>query len=249
VNRPLFLAKAPPICVSGEGSSSATRSNGDVYWFLGTIIIWLAGKIAPSPVRGDVLSKRIVVGIFSLAVCFAVAGWLVAADKPKAAADDNPFEGKLLAITWSRDRADGQTLMKDPKVKRIGDRPFVVGQQVGREGGTLWFAADRILTIEEFATAKDFEKRYGSSVVGGSSPAPQRSQRERRAAGSPGRTPGPASSRALGYSTFFTVRGSAPPPSGLRRWAGRWIDRSAARPGYISARPGSRHRTAPIARR
>jgi hypothetical protein len=87
--------------------------------------------------------------------------------KGPAAAGD--FSGKLVIVTYNRGDTQASAVLEKAQVRRLGDRPFLVGVGVDEwspdkwaHGLTHWVPMDRVTSITEVADVEQAKKVFGS---------------------------------------------------------------------------------------
>jgi hypothetical protein len=101
--------------------------------------------------------QRALVGVLLAAV--AVVG-LALGSGPLRAADTGEyrFEGKAARVSV-KGPVGPEMFIEQPRVRMLGDRPFVVGKPVGGRG-LVWLPLADVILIEEFADVKEMGKVY-----------------------------------------------------------------------------------------
>ena len=100
----------------------------------------------------------------------ALIAGLALADEPKAAAanDEHDFGGKVLVVVTHPQAAQapaGGGYLENAKVRKIGDRSFVVGKAVDLgtlsvqpKGTTVWFPLSEVVQMTEYDSADALRK-------------------------------------------------------------------------------------------
>jgi hypothetical protein len=105
------------------------------------------------------MRRRVAVIVALLVGCAALAAGLRASGVPGPEVKPAPaFEGKAVVV---QTKGNVTYYLERPTVKRLADRPFVVGRGVGRtKPAMVWVPVDEVVMVDEFADVGEMSRWY-----------------------------------------------------------------------------------------